>query len=143
MTYREKLAIDRPECVDPEFGGGCMGCPYEYGYEKRSTRGGNCPDPYLSCYDCWNREIPETTNENKKENDTMPIHAVREMTATELLQKAKEYQQQAELMKVKEQMREAGGEIKAAMDGLVEAGFTEDQAFAFLLSAATSLFNKL
>ena len=33
MTFREKLAKEHPECVGPNFHGGCIGCPGTYKYE--------------------------------------------------------------------------------------------------------------
>lgn len=56
MTCREKLAIEHPECIDADFGGGCHGCPWEYGYL-------DAPE-YCSCETCdacWDRPIPEKT----------------------------------------------------------------------------------
>jgi len=52
MTFREKLEKEHPECVDESYFGECYGCPYEYGYEVIKK----CQH---SCYECWDREIPE------------------------------------------------------------------------------------
>ncbi len=144
MTCREKLAIEYPDKVDPEYTGGCAGCPEDYGYldDPRYCYGFSESRNQV-CTNCWDREIPETTNENKKENDTMPIHAVREMTAAELLQKAKDYQKLAEIEKMKEQTQEAASALKAVMDGLVAAGFTEDQAFTIMHSMMNIVIGKL
>lgn len=65
MTCREKLKIEHPECISEQFMGGCRCCPNYYGY---------LPEPYdgcrkTSCYDCWDREIPET--EEKQGGSTM------------------------------------------------------------------------
>lgn len=58
MTCKEKLTLERPHNLAPSEKGGCWGCPSWYGYlpnpdycECRSTD---------LCYDCWDREIPET-----------------------------------------------------------------------------------
>lgn len=53
MTFKEKLEKEHPERVSSRFGGGCDGCPSDYGYEEKTDR---CPDE--SCLYCWNREIP-------------------------------------------------------------------------------------
>lgn len=57
MTCREKLAMEHPECLSPEFDGGCMRCPHSYGYLSH-------PGAYfcsnISCRECWDREIPGT-----------------------------------------------------------------------------------
>ena len=57
MTYREKLAIEHPECVGYEYAGGCKDCPSTYGYvPKEDTKCEN----YSGCTECWDREIPES-----------------------------------------------------------------------------------
>lgn len=55
MTFKERLAIEHPECADDDFHAGRIGCPYGYGYETREESRKNCGDP---CEKCWNREIP-------------------------------------------------------------------------------------
>lgn len=57
MTFREKLAIEHPEKIDPKVGGGCQGCPASYGYEDESP--GWCIIDIETCRTCWDREIPE------------------------------------------------------------------------------------
>lgn len=59
MTFKERLEMEHPEYINYSCGGGCWGCPYEYGYEEPR-------DCSLDCTECWNREIPE---ENKEERD--------------------------------------------------------------------------
>lgn len=54
MTFKEKLEQEHPERVDEKFQGGCDGCPHEYGYEIRWKCDG------VSCFNCWNREMPDT-----------------------------------------------------------------------------------
>lgn len=54
MTFKEKLKQEYPERVDEKFQGGCDGCPHEYGYETRWKCDG------VSCFNCWNREMPDT-----------------------------------------------------------------------------------
>lgn len=62
MTFREKLQKERPDKVMKEACGGCLGCPYDYGYEFYNERpcvgDHKCND--FSCRDCWDREIPGT-----------------------------------------------------------------------------------
>lgn len=61
MTFREKLTIEHPYCVDKCCPGGCFGCPGNYGYEPESF---DCTG-FLrdECTACWNREIPEGEEE--------------------------------------------------------------------------------
>lgn len=64
MTYREKLAEEHPQHISDLYGGGCYGCPHEYGYtfktEDVSTMGcandGACD---ATCAKCWDREMPD------------------------------------------------------------------------------------
>lgn len=59
MTCREKLAKEHPECIDEICGGGCQGCPHDYGYLDRPLYcESNGPN---KCTECWDREIPEET----------------------------------------------------------------------------------
>lgn len=55
MTFREKLEKEHPDIsIEMAIAGNC---PCDYGYERYMNR---CPmDIEHSCFDCWNREIPE------------------------------------------------------------------------------------
>lgn len=59
MTFKEKLAQERPKLVDDKYTGGCKGCPSVYGYEKDSDCSGK-PFSDKKCTKCWNREMPDT-----------------------------------------------------------------------------------
>ena len=63
MTFKERLKLDNPEYIQPYYGGDCLGCPENYGYEPEG-RNKHCD---RKCTECWNREMPET----KKEEPTM------------------------------------------------------------------------
>lgn len=69
MTFRERLALDYPDHVQSYFGGGCCGCPEDYGYEPSGYR--DICDK--KCTECWNREMPETS---KKETTMKKIYHV-------------------------------------------------------------------
>lgn len=57
MTFREKLTLEHPECVGPDFIGGCCNCPYLYGYESGPPVPG-CPGfGPNTCAQCWDREM--------------------------------------------------------------------------------------
>lgn len=64
MTCREKLKLEHPEYIDSAYGGGCFGCPEDYGYHTHA-----CDYEPTDCKDCWNREIPGT---EKAEESTTP-----------------------------------------------------------------------
>lgn len=57
MTFREKLAKEHPEKIEPGCMGGCRGCPSTYGYTTRAEDNKICPE--ITCYACWDRVIPK------------------------------------------------------------------------------------
>lgn len=59
MTYKEKLKQIHPELVDDCYGGGCHGCPSDYGWPNQPYCLGQC-NSNEKCAECWNREIPGT-----------------------------------------------------------------------------------
>ena len=64
MTCREKLALEYPDCIRPDLDGGCEGCPEHYEYllnPKYCFGSGNDS----RCTKCWDREIPETSEEQR------------------------------------------------------------------------------
>lgn len=58
MTFRERLAKEFPEYIGNSYFCGCFGCPVMHGYEAEAPDG--CEDKTISCHECWNREMPET-----------------------------------------------------------------------------------
>lgn len=60
MTFKEKLAIEHPGCIDESYEAGCSMCPSCYGYESYDDSEKNClSNDGKGCDYCWNREIPE------------------------------------------------------------------------------------
>lgn len=62
LTFREKLRQEHPEKLKKTYGGGCYGCPKNYGYEEN----GYChkaAKKVETCTQCWDREIPEEKKE--------------------------------------------------------------------------------
>jgi hypothetical protein len=54
MTYKEKLKQMCPDNINDLYGGGCLGCPVEYGWPNLP----GCDGIYnRRCDQCWNREI--------------------------------------------------------------------------------------
>ena len=77
MTYREKLKMECPERVDPLFVGGCIGCPYSYGYDDPDNCMKNC-DVFggQGCTYCWDRESPdmkETVERLQKAGESLSL----------------------------------------------------------------------
>lgn len=77
MTFKEKLEKDYPGYVSALFyGGGCKGCPYQYGYEAEEDRPCakriNAPSGSITCDACWNRTIP-TNRPATKQKVTEPL----------------------------------------------------------------------
>lgn len=66
MTFREKLRKEHPECIKENCLGGCDGCPFEYGYEKKEKI---CEVNEEECRKCWDREIPETEDKEMTKAD--------------------------------------------------------------------------
>lgn len=60
MTFREKLIQEYPEKADDTWPAGVGGCPCHYGYEDEPATDsrGICLNA-ISCYACWDREMPE------------------------------------------------------------------------------------
>ena len=65
-TFREKLAMEHPNCVNETYRGGCSGCPCDYGHETERESDETCEEKKADCTKCWDREIPEDKEE--KEN---------------------------------------------------------------------------
>lgn len=68
MTCREKLAIEHPDCIDPECIGGCAECPSTYGYLEPLREDCVFEAREEICRACWNREIPETKHSSEEKN---------------------------------------------------------------------------
>lgn len=64
MTFKEKLAIEHPDCIDESSFGGCRFCPKFFGYEE--TKPDFCRIGNATCTKCWNRTIPGTENKENK-----------------------------------------------------------------------------
>ena len=56
MPYREKMAIEHPEYIGPQFAGGVWGCPSD----MTPIWCKHLPGDDGHCSACWDREIPGT-----------------------------------------------------------------------------------
>lgn len=79
MTAREKLAIEHPNNVGPNYDGGCCACPSYYGYLETPP---GCSTEEYSCEECWDREIPEEREFKEGERKQMYSLFMKEMTNT-------------------------------------------------------------
>ena len=66
MTFKEKLQIEHPECVDDDIFGGCEDCPGDYYYEEKKSCISTNEE---KCRKCWDREIPETEDKEMTRAD--------------------------------------------------------------------------
>lgn len=143
MTCREKLQLEHPEFVSDFYDGGCSGCPHEYGYLPIPDGCGSGGWDGITCTACWDREIPETENNIKKENKTM---ANSKMTKAELLEEIKIAEEhihnmegQLKNLEKYKQYEEAADELKAMHTALMNSGFTNEQAFDLLKTTMQSM----
>lgn len=149
MTCREKLAMDRPDCINHDSLGGCYGCPNSYGYLDRpefcSFTGGDD-----MCTRCWDREIPGTENNisnNEKENETMSVTVpVNKMTKAQMLEEIErahnhivEMETELKNLEKYKQYEEAADELKAMHTAFMNSGFTNEQAFDLLKMLTQSM----
>lgn len=137
MTCREKLQLEHPEFVADFYDAGCNGCPHDYGYLPIPDGCGSGDWDGITCAACWDREIPETENNNNKKEKK--IMANSKMTKAELLKEieaANEHIQQMEtqlknLEKYK-QYEDMANEMKALHTAFMNSGFSDEQAFDML-----------
>lgn len=67
MTCRERLANVKPENIDPNCDGGCVGCPSDYDYLDDPDW---CVCNNDNCHKCWDREIPGSDVGSIKDSGT-------------------------------------------------------------------------
>lgn len=67
MTFKEKLQEEHPERIIEWHLGGCDGCPYEYGYEKKKEE--ICEVSDEECRKCWDRVITGTEDKEMTRAD--------------------------------------------------------------------------
>lgn len=55
--------MEHPDSINETHAGGCEGCPSDFGYlDNPQDFDGDC---VINCMQCWDREIPETSEEVK------------------------------------------------------------------------------
>ena len=135
MTFREKIAKEYPEKIDPDCWGGVEGCPYTYNYETmdgcpcRGNRGSICE---TFCRECWNREIPETNIEKEKNMATKKTKAELEKELETIKESKAELEKELKNLEKYKQYEDMAGEVHAIYMSFVHAGFSEEQAYDLL-----------
>lgn len=84
MTCREKIAMEHPDQVGPQYLGGANNCPHTYGYLDK-------PD-YCSqdmCDVCWSREIPESPKKPKTFHERL-VQAIQDV-GQDIINNAEDY----------------------------------------------------
>ena len=67
MTYLEKVMEMNPEYSESRVLNGCNGCPCDYDLETKKESDAVCD--FVSCRECWNREIFETPKDTPKTDE--------------------------------------------------------------------------
>lgn len=154
MTCREKLKLEHPDCVSPEFMGGCSCCPCTYGYLDDPNYCEGYGD-WDQCTECWDREIPEeqehdvctpreeqvfavdedgfeieeNNNEKEKNMATKKTKAELEKELETIKESKAELEKELKNLEKYKQYEDAAGEIHGLYTSFMMAGFSEDQAF--------------
>lgn len=148
MTCREKLMLEYPGMIGTQYQGGCCGCPSMRGYLEDPPKEW-CRK--VRCYECWDREIPETEetdiSNNEKENETMSVTVpVSKMTKAQMVEEIEfahkhivEMERKLEDLRKYEKYKDCADEIKAIHTALMDSGFTNDQAFDLLKTTMQSM----
>lgn len=131
MTCREKLAIEYPDEINPCMDGGAVGCPNDHGYlpsHLDMCRKGQCTE-------CWDREIPDTTNSHYVQNEKEKTMATKKTKAElekelEAIKESKaELEKELKNLEKYKQFEDDAGEVHALYTAYMMTGFSEDQAF--------------
>lgn len=133
MTCREKLAMEHPDLIDDVYAGGCANCPSSYDYLDKPDYCGKCVN---DCYLCWNREIPEETEKEKPMTNT-------KKTKAELLSEIAGLEKQLKDLEKYKEMQDCADDLKAVHNSLMNAGFSNEQAFEILKTTMANLIPNL
>lgn len=140
MTFREKLAMEHPDSVDPGYVGGCEGCPHGWGYEKYAFIDCGRAEPGKNmCRKCWDRVIPGTEND-EKENKTMENT---KKTKAELIEEINGLKKEVEKLDRYKKYEDAANEMAALKESFENAGFTKEQAFELVIETMKGAFKTL
>lgn len=131
MTFLEKFLAEHP---DKTASHALTDCPHRLGYEGAEIEIG-CIHGALTCADCWNREMPETKN-TEKENENMSTKQDFKPTEEELLEKIRRLNKDLDRLNRYKKYEDCANELKAALDAMMDAGFTREEAMSIILASA-------
>jgi DNA repair exonuclease SbcCD ATPase subunit len=129
MTYIDKLKKEHPSRVvgsEPERQFGLL-CPNHYDYTSWEEDDSFCNGH--TCEECWNREIPEST-EIEKEKEPMDYEKEIEKKNQEIADMKKEIERLKTYVTVKKGADDCATFLKVFID----TGFTREEAFQILLT---------
>lgn len=125
MTFKEKYIQDYPYAkTHPD--GQPYGCP-------DSVTADECCN--LTCSECWNQEIPEETNEIRKETEGMGekvIVSIEDAIENRLGQ-IHALEKDIKTLEARKKCDENAHILKMTFDSFVAAGFDEQQAWELLM----------
>lgn len=138
MTFREKFAKEG----HPRLPGwsadevhDCDWCPSDLRYEPYKPR---CPkDEFgdVDCAACWDRQIPGTNNIDKiTKEEVKKMEDMTAKTVDEMKAEIAALQNQIERYNNYKELEEGARMMKDMMDILTKAGFTQAQAFEFIMT---------
>lgn len=127
MTYLEKFIRDHPGWnVEGIISFTRNVCPPSYGLDRNCPR--NCTMHGLVRWACWNREIPETEN-NEREEKKMEATVTTRKTKAELLKDIADLKKELERMEHYKQYEECADEMAAMRESFDKAGFNREESF--------------
>lgn len=129
MTFLEKFLQDHPGKGEDWA---MCGCPCDFGYEPEIDC---CVGVHTSCWKCWHREMPETEN-IEKENEDMAVKQDYKPTKEELLAEINSLNKQLSNLNKYKKYEDCANELKAALDAMMDAGFTREEAMSIILASA-------
>lgn len=126
MTAREKLKVDHPDWTEKDIDRVVdEDCPYHYGYLPELKE---CTSA-MSCAECWDREIPETT---EKESNNM---ATTKKTKAQLIEEIVDLKKELDKLEKYKKYEDFANEFAAVRDSFINAGFTRAEAMRIMFKS--------
>lgn len=148
MTCKEKLIVDNPNCPEETIKQILAEqCPIDrYNVRPPKDEDGDEHCGGAWCIDCWNQEVPGTTDIKKDKEKNM---ATTKKTKAQLMEElensentVKDLKKQLKDLEQYKVYQDAGAEMKAIHTAFMDAGFSDEQAFELIrLSMMTNIAN--